>query len=185
MATYFAVCGGELSGKTTLCHRIVYDLKSQGINAGFSDEAVRSSYLMFKNIRNENMHLESLLIHIRNEIIAAEYYDVVICDRSALDYLAFANLRFGEHSSSVYIRSVRSLVEQYSSVYANIFITNKFWKIDPGDPMRRGENTQPENVSNEIARLASMLGVAWDWVSDEINFEADRHSLSGRIKALL
>lgn len=183
MSLYFAISGGQLSGKTTLCHRIVSDLKAASINAGYSDEAVRLSYLMFKGQRNQKMHLESLLVQIQREILAGEHYDVVICDRSAIDYLAFANLRFPNEINSIHLNSVRALVTEYSSIYSEVFVTNGSQGVDPGDPLRIGEDTTPEHVSLEVARLCNELRVPWRFVKafDEIGERQSQHSLSDLI----
>ena len=99
------------------------------------------------------MHLESLLIHINQEIIASEHYDVMVSDRSAVDYLAYANLRYSPESQNHFLKSVRALTREYSALYDRIFVTPDFRGIDPGDPLRRGENVASPDVSNEIVRL--------------------------------
>jgi nicotinamide riboside kinase len=179
MANLFPIAGGQLTGKTTLCHKVVSQLKMLGINAGYSQEAVRTSYLMFKGDRGEKMHLESLLIQIGNEIIASEHYDVVICDRSAIDYLAYARLRF-PYSNNVYIESVEALVLKYSEIYAKVFITNKTIGWDAGDPLRVGENTESESVSQTIADIAKKIGVPWEWI-EAATQDTPSHSVTERV----
>lgn len=174
MSRHFAICGGQLTGKTALCHHIVSELKRLGFNAGYTQEAVRSGYLMFKGQRSKKMHLESLLIQVSQEIVASEHYDPLICDRSAIDYLAFANLRFPHGDRSVFLDTVAATVTQYSKIYSKVYIMRTYGSVDAGDKIRSGENVTPESVSEEVARLCQNFGISWSWVDDRFQY-GERH----------
>jgi predicted ATPase len=160
----FAISGGQTLGKTTLCHELSWELKRRGLSAGYIQEAVRRSQFMFKGDRGIKMHIETLFLHIIEEVTGSVAFDILVCDRSAVDYLAYANLRFGRNSGDVLYDTVRASVSSYCRSYEKIFVLRSSPVLDDVSNFREGENTAALDVSDECIEICREFGVPYELV---------------------
>lgn len=164
MTEIFAVSGGHTLGKTTLCHELSWELNRRGLGAGYIQEAVRRSQFMFKGDRGMKMHVETLLLHLMEEITASDVFDVLVCDRSAIDYLAYANVRFGRRFGETLYDTLHSAVSSYSRSYKLVFILKTAPLGDRHGNFRQGENTDSLTVSDECVALCKEFSVPFEVV---------------------
>ena len=89
--TKIAVVGTHGAGKSTLCYQLASFFKSKGGNVDIIQERIRFSPFPF----NEKMTKETALWGYHAQILReleslAKGFNVVICDRSAMDYFFYA-----------------------------------------------------------------------------------------------
>lgn len=106
-----AFIGSHGVGKTTLCYALAARLKATDISLEVVQEVARRCPLPI----NEETGLasESWILHtqIAEEVIAAQRYDVVICDRSALDNYVYLLLAEGPQAG------LEGLVDHWMATY--------------------------------------------------------------------
>ncbi|TRW94406.1 hypothetical protein [Candidatus Methylobacter oryzae] len=139
---------------------------------------------MFKGDRSLQMHIETLMLHIIEEVTASSVFDVLICDRSAIDYLAYANLRFDKQKDSALYETISATVSSYSSVYEKIFILSSTPEFKAYGNFRSGENTSSTNVSDECLRLCKNLGAQFEHVALEPSAERSSYVLGKILNCL-
>jgi AAA domain-containing protein len=136
----FAITGASGAGKTTLCHATTAALKKIGINAGMVHEAARDSQYLHAGDRSLAMHVEVLGLHISNEMRARRMHRVVVCDRSVVDFLTYAELRFGapvKREDAILFACLQSAADNYARLYDHIFVpaphnlADKHHDVDP------------------------------------------------------
>lgn len=164
MPRVFAISGGHTLGKTTLCHELSWELNRRGIGAGHIQEAVRRSQFMFKGDRSMKMHVETLFLHIVEEVTASDVFEILICDRSAIDYLAYANVRFGRQSGDLLYDTLAATVSNYSRSYEKVFVLRSEPAEYEAGNFRDGENADAQTISDECIRICKELDVQFQTV---------------------
>lgn len=175
MTEIFAISGGHNLGKTTLCHELCWELNRRGFDAGFVQEAVRRSQFMFKGDRGMKMHVETLLLHLLEEVAASDVFNVLVCDRSAVDYLAYANVRFGRRFGETLYDTLYGAVSSYARSYKRVFILKSVPSAERLGNFREGENTDSVTVSDECALLCREFSIPFEVV--ELPHGSDRSQL--------
>jgi len=143
----FAITGAPGAGKTTLCHATTAALKKIGINAGMVHEAARDSQYLHAGDRSLAMHVEVLGLHISNEMRARRMHHVVVCDRSVIDFLTYAELRFGApvgRADEILFACLQSAARDYATLYDHIFVPAPYKLVDRGhdvDPWEMHRST--------------------------------------------
>jgi GTPase SAR1 family protein len=86
-----AIIGTHNSGKTTLCHKLVAELKEANYKVELVREAARYSYYLASGIRSYEMQLDILTRHVTEELDSFRTGEITICDRTVLDVLAYTH----------------------------------------------------------------------------------------------
>lgn len=150
----FALAGLHGSGKTTLCHEIVADLRKTGINATVAAETARESlFLMARDIKPE-MEIEILGLQLVEEMRSARHGDVVLCDRCALDTVAYTVARFQRDRLSVNELAMVDAIDAFGRAYmktytAIFFLPDQLNHGATGDAFRDNDT-----VSADLVRAA-------------------------------
>ena len=84
------IIGTHYSGKTALCHQVVGQLRSEGFLIDYVREAARNSYYLASGVFNYAMQLDILNRQISEELEILRTSELVICDRTVLDVLAYS-----------------------------------------------------------------------------------------------
>jgi ABC-type dipeptide/oligopeptide/nickel transport system ATPase component len=152
----FAITGASGAGKTTLCHAATAALKKIGINAGMVHEAARDSQYLHAGDRSLAMHVEVLGLHISNEMRARRMHRVVVCDRSVVDFLTYAELRFGapvKREDAILFAYLQSAAQSYARLYDHIFVPAPYNLADRHhdvDPLEMHRSTLDRLQSSEL-----------------------------------
>ena len=107
-----AFIGSHGVGKTTLCYGLAARLKALDISLDFVGEVARRCPLPIN--RGTTLSAQSWILHtqITEELVAAERYEVVICDRSVLDNFVYLILASGSQPH------LEGLVNHWISTYS-------------------------------------------------------------------
>lgn len=111
-ATKIAIMGTHGTGKTTLSYKLATHFKEKGKNIKIVQEVARSCPFPINAGMTKEAALWIYHEHSRKELEASEKHDVVICDRSYLDSLLYAeyfNLQIGSYPID--------LINQYDQIY--------------------------------------------------------------------
>jgi nicotinamide riboside kinase len=85
MTMKIAIIGTHSTGKTTLCHELVAELRKRGKNAVLVQETARLCPFPV----NENTGFESqywiFAAQIKNELELSQKHDILVCDRGLVD----------------------------------------------------------------------------------------------------
>lgn len=110
-----AFIGTHGTGKTTLCHLLVGEMRKRSMNAEMVTEIARKCPLPINQETNEDAQLWILATQVASELEAAGKYDYVICDRSVLDNYAYQVVNGGKHEL------MESIVDRWLSTYDYLF----------------------------------------------------------------
>ncbi|WP_081716622.1 AAA family ATPase [Asticcacaulis sp. AC460] len=149
-----AISGFHGSGKTTICHQVIADLKKRNINCSLVSESARSSHLFLSGDFSEKMHVEILTMHVANEMRSEYNSKVSICDRSIFDFLAYAHCRFGDEDRRGYlIDSIFDFSYSYARGYDAIFLVKSTYGNPDNDSLRRNDTVLCEEFDFQIRRI--------------------------------
>ncbi len=106
-----AFIGSHGVGKTTLCYGLAARLKARDVSLEVVHEVARQCPLPINE--QTSVAAQSWILHtqVAAEIVAAERYPVVVCDRSALDNYVYMLLAAGRQ------RSLEAMMETWMSTY--------------------------------------------------------------------
>lgn len=171
-----AIVGTHHSGKTTLCYKVVANLKAKGIMAGLSTEPSRTSLYIASNIRTYETQLEIFAGTIKNEIEQERVSDIVVCDRSVIDVLAYTDCLNEQinDTNRGYIDAMKGFVDTYSLTYAMLFKIS--WSFNMGctyDPIRIGDNAFQRQIRDRIDHHISRLDIPYIELKDIETAEAE------------
>lgn len=106
-----AFIGSHGVGKTTLCYGLAARLKARDVSLEVVHEVARRCPLPINE--QTGVASQSWILHtqVAAEIVAAERYPVVVCDRSALDNYVYMLLAAGRQ------RALEAMVDAWMSTY--------------------------------------------------------------------
>ncbi|HKL23958.1 MAG TPA: AAA family ATPase [Candidatus Nanoarchaeia archaeon] len=84
-----AFIGTHGTGKTTIAHQLVYELKKRGVNADFSEEIARRCPLPINETASSDTQKWILGRQVTEETEKSYGCDVLVCDRSVLDTYSY------------------------------------------------------------------------------------------------
>ena len=123
------IIGTHYSGKTALCHQIVGILRSEGLLIDYVREAARNSYYLASGEFSYAMQLDILNRQISEELEILRTSEYVICDRTAIDVLAYT-LQLPNpknESDKTYKNCIEILVKEYVKTYDVIFLKTEYF----------------------------------------------------------
>ena len=116
------ICGAHGTGKSTLCHGLVADLKRQGWDIGLVPEVARLCPFPLDVDQSKgemNMALLWLMNAQQNaELETMSRHEHIVCDRTVVDRVAYANI-FGEpfiHSTMIALATMWLKFYPYSCI---------------------------------------------------------------------
>jgi len=147
-----AFIGTHGVGKTTLCYEVAASLKKRDISVDMVKEVARSCPLAIN--QETTVDAQSWILHtqIAREIEAASRYEIVVCDRSALDNYAYLVHRIGtvEHLDEL----VRGWLPTYSHLFKVPIVGRPTF-----DGIRATSRGFQEGIDEEVDRLIARFGV--------------------------
>lgn len=106
-----ALIGTHGTGKTTLAHEIVSNMKKSSLDADFLGEIVRKCPFPINEKATKKSQIWIILKQILEEMEAEEKTDILVCDRSVLDGYIYYIDKFGRN------KVLESLVLQHLKTY--------------------------------------------------------------------
>lgn len=151
-----AFIGSHGVGKTTLCYGLAARLKARDISLEVVHEVARRCPLPINE--QTGVASQSWILHtqVAAEIVAAERYPVVVCDRSALDNYVYMMLAAGRQ------RALEAMVEGWMTTYDLLVLVPIVEEPSP-DGMRATDpafqHAVEDGVRRELVRreLSAML----------------------------
>ena len=92
--TKIAFIGSHGTGKTTLAHELIVNLKKKGIDVEFSEEVARNCPFPINEETTKKSQIWIILNQIIKELEGEEKADVLISDRSVLDGYCYYMRKF-------------------------------------------------------------------------------------------
>ena len=162
MGLKVAIVGAHGQGKTTLCHALVAELKRMGANAVLARESARESHYLLRQRIEPAMEIEILGLQLVEEVRANLDADVVICDRSVLDTVAYFRARFPNSSCTV-ARMYSSAITAFSTVYISsydlvILIEGAGMHVTP-DSLRDSDTLSPSDANFHLTEIMQEWGI--------------------------
>ncbi|WP_106189079.1 AAA family ATPase [Umezawaea tangerina] len=158
----FAISGTHLTGKTTLCHDVVARLLRRGYAVSLALEPSRISRYLAGGSRGHMTQLELFAGTIAAEVEALRSAEIVICDRSLLDVLAYTDalsIDLSRHKE-VLAQAMSAFSELYIPTYDMIFRPAwRFSMVDSVDPLREEGDALQEYIDQRICHHAERIGV--------------------------
>jgi deoxyadenosine/deoxycytidine kinase len=152
------ISGSHGSGKTTLCHQVVAELKRRSIRCALVTNTARRSLFLASGIKSPEMHLEIMAMHVAEETQACRDNDVVICDRTVFDFLVYGKLRF-EGEDHLTLKAMEAFIGVYKSIYACVFRTTQSYGNLDKDMLRGGEEIDPTVFDNALLKMLTLHGM--------------------------
>jgi hypothetical protein len=147
-----AFIGTHGTGKTTLCYETAAALKKRDLAVEMVKEVARSCPLPIN--QDTTLSAQSWILHtqIACEIEAAERYEIVICDRSALDNYAYLVHRMGP------VDYLDELVRGWLPTYDHLFKVPILGRPS-FDGTRAVTQEFQRGIDEEVDRLIARFGV--------------------------
>jgi nicotinamide riboside kinase len=163
-----AVDGTHETGKSTLVAGLAAYLKSLGVNAAhFTEVARRSPYLEEAFFQPDGIvdiftELSLFTTHVTEELNAARHHDILICDRTALNVLGYADVYLtddGCPSNDSYVRAMREFARHYGAIYDIVFYLTDRYTSPYVDPYRPVDESHRDAVDVAVQANYSALGI--------------------------
>jgi len=90
-----AFLGTHGTGKTTLAHELVMNLKKKGVDAGFMSEVARNCPFPINEETTKKSQIWIILNQIIKELEEEGHYEILVSDRSVLDGYCYYVNKFG------------------------------------------------------------------------------------------
>jgi hypothetical protein len=152
-APKYAIIGTHNIGKTTLCHDVVSRLSRKGIRASFAAEASRTSRRLSAGIRGIDTQLDLFANTLANELEASRQSDLVICDRSLIDVLAYTD-ELGDPRTSyerLLMDAMKIFANNYVLSYRLLFKPSWIFPVSNSeDPLRIGGEQFQRKIDERI-----------------------------------
>ncbi|MBI1973366.1 AAA family ATPase [Candidatus Micrarchaeota archaeon] len=162
-----AIIGTHGTGKTSLAHAVMSALKEAGINAGMTQEQVRNCPIKIGTENEKNVKAELWIIcrQIADEVEKSAAHDVVVCDRSVLDTLAYYTWMLERdsklaESDVVADRAAHKLVDEWLSSYNHFFYVQRSESTLVPDGFRSTSPEWQREIDDIVLRLMREKGIA-------------------------
>jgi hypothetical protein len=156
-ARRYAISGRDHTGKTTICHAVTARLRAQGVDADMVDEQSRRSVALAEGRRAITTQLDLFARTVVVELEVARSSEVVVCDRSLVDILAYTDLLDTdpdtEDSADLAMRkAMDAFAEHFLATYAAIFVPS--WRLEDvdDDPLRAPVRHRQDELAVHIER---------------------------------
>ncbi|MBF4770205.1 AAA family ATPase [Nocardioides agariphilus] len=150
----YAVSGRDHTGKTTICHAVTARLRAQGVDAQMVDEQSRRSVALAEGRREVATQLDLFARTIVVELEVSRSTEVVVCDRSLVDILAYTDLlpASDDPVEAAMCRAMDGFAEHYLATYDAIFLPS--WRLEPMglDPLRAPVHHLQDDLEAHIER---------------------------------
>jgi hypothetical protein len=148
------VSGRDHTGKTTICHAVTARLRASGLHADMVDEQSRRSVALAEGRRGMGTQLDLFARTVVVELEVARGSDVVVCDRSLVDILAYTDLLPPDvdPQDAAMRRAMDAFAEQYLPTYAGFFVPA--WRLPTSteDPLRTPVAHRQDELAAHIDR---------------------------------
>lgn len=154
-----AFLGTHGTGKTTLAHDVMTNLKKKGIDAGFMSEIARNCPFPLNEDATKKSQIWIILNQIIAEMESEERYGVLVCDRSVLDGYCYYVNKFGR--SPV----LEALVKEHLKTYSKLIrvpIREGFLRKDK---VRSTNKNFQKDIDNQFDKMIKEFGIG-----DKIHF---------------
>lgn len=148
-----AFIGSHGVGKTTLCYGLAARLKRRDVALDIVHEVARRSPLPINRETTASAQRWILLTQIAEEIVAAERYPVVLCDRSVLDNYVYLLLAAGPDPV------VAPLVERWLPTY-DLLVHVPILDQPAADGVRAADPSFQRAVDEVLVREIERRGLA-------------------------
>ena len=134
----YAVSGRDHTGKTTICHAVTARLRAGGVDAQMVDEQSRRSVALAEGRREVATQLDLFARTVVVELEVARATEVVVCDRSLVDILAYTDLLPppADHAEAAMCAAMDAFAEHYLATYDAIFLPAWRFAASGDDPLR-------------------------------------------------
>jgi thymidylate kinase len=122
-----ALIGTHGIGKTTIAHGIVYNLKQGGFDVSFLDEIARRCPFSINEETTKKSQIWMILTQIISEMELEEKCDILVSDRSVIDYYVYYVNKFGR--SNFLEQIVKAHIKTYN-LFLKIPLNKNFLKKD-------------------------------------------------------
>lgn len=162
-----AIEGSHGVGKTTTAYALTAFLKRKSILAGYCDESTRGNNPFVEDFTlrgvplSMRIELQFFSTAIADQVLTSRHHDILICDKTPANVLAYAQL-FLEESMSRHdrqlFRAMEQLLHEWSRAYDVLFfLRDRFDLKEEQDPIRARALDQQAEVETLIrARLDSL-----------------------------
>ncbi|MEM9454724.1 MAG: AAA family ATPase [Myxococcota bacterium] len=140
-----AFIGSHGVGKTTLCYGLAARLKARDVSLEVVHEVARRCPLPINE--QTGVASQSWILHtqVAAEIVAAERYPVVVCDRSALDNYVYLLLAAGRQ------RALEAMVDAWMATY-DLLVLVPIVEAPSADGMRATDPAFQHAVEDGVRR---------------------------------
>lgn len=147
-----AFIGSHGVGKTTLCYGLAARLKARDLSCEVVHEVARRCPLPIN--RDTTRAAQAWILHtqIAEELVAAERYQIVLCDRSVLDNYVYLLLATGGDEI------VDDLVDRWSRTY-DLLVSVPIIDSPSADGIRASDPTFQRAVAERLERETARRGI--------------------------
>jgi hypothetical protein len=154
VARRYAISGRDHTGKTTISHAVTAQLRARGADAQMVDEQSRRSVPLAQGRREVATQLDLFARTVVVELEVSRATDVVVCDRSLVDILAYTDLLDGEDDAAeaAMRAAMDAFAEHYLATYTAIFVPA--WRLEAvdDDPLRAPVRHRQDELALHIER---------------------------------
>jgi predicted ATPase len=153
-ARRYAISGRDHTGKTTICHAVTAHLRAQGVDAQMVDEQSRRSVPLAQGRREVATQLDLFARTVLVELEVSRATEVVVCDRSLVDILAYTDLLDGDddESDAALRAAMDAFAERYLATYTAIFVPSWQPAAVDDDPLRAPVRHRQDELAAHIER---------------------------------
>jgi AAA domain len=154
VARRYAISGRDHTGKTTICHAVTAQLRRAGIEAQMVDEQSRRSVALAEGRREVATQLDLFARTVVVELEVARSTEVVVCDRSLVDILAYTDLlpETRDPVETAMRRAMDAFGEHYLATYDAIFVPGWHLEAVVDDPLRQPVRHLQDDLAAHIGR---------------------------------
>ncbi len=152
-----AFVGSHGVGKTTLCYALAARLKARDVSLELVREVARLCPLPINE--ETNVAAQSWILHsqVATEIVAAERYPVVLCDRSILDNYVYMMIAAGRQAA------LEPLVDAWVRTYGLLVFVPVVDRPSP-DGLRATDPSFQKAVEDGVRRELERRGIPALWL---------------------
>jgi len=127
-----AFSGSHGTGKTFSAYNKVVELKLQNKNKSICilNELARESPFPINRETTENSQLWIFLNQISEELEMETKYDIIVCDRTVVDVLAYSEYRGFDRLVKMLYPLAKEWIQTYEQIYFNQIRTNQHNYVD-------------------------------------------------------